>query len=263
MPTFLIHGDTTPLAGAEFIETRDALARYMFVTIEPGAAKEVWIRAVLPETLAHVAGPLYQIDKGDGDAIVLRQVRMQWWPWSPARPASESLDEVLRAAFADFYESVAAPNRGWFAEERDAVNRYVMGHLVPACTPGSVLHDPAQIGIQSAVQQPEGVGSRLSAPKDVVIWPAANGNCWGPDMLPVNAPLAVLEWKVDRPGKPKQKPDGDEAWLTAFTEQNRATLGYAVLLDFADGGTLTRLSVTRCQGGEWDEEWLVLPARET
>ena len=49
-------------------------------------------------------------------------------------------------------------------------------------------------------------------------------------MMPVNAPLAALEWKVDRPGKAKQKPDGDRAWLTAFTEQNRDSLGFVVLV---------------------------------
>ena len=112
----------------------------------------------------------------------------------------------------------------------------MFGHLVPACTPGSVLHDPAQIGIKAAVKQPGGVGSRLSAPKDVVIWPAANGNCWSPDMLPVNAPLAVLEWKCYRPGKAKQNPDG---------------------------GVLRRLSMARRRGGAWEDEWLVLPAGET
>ena len=82
-------------------------------------------------------------------------------------------------------------------------------------------------------------------------------------MMPGNAPLAALEWKVDRPGKAKQNPDGDRAWLTAFTEQNRDSLGFAVLVDFADGGVVRRLSVSRCEGGAWDDEWLVLPARET
>ena len=76
-------------------------------------------------------------------------------------------------------------------------------------------------------------------------------------MMPVDAPLAALEWKVDRPGKAKQNPDGDRAWLAAFTEQNPTSIG------FADGGVLRRLSVSRCEGGAWDDEWLVLPARET
>ena len=82
-------------------------------------------------------------------------------------------------------------------------------------------------------------------------------------MMPVNAPLAALEWKCDRPGKPRQNPDGDRAWLTAFTEQNRDSLGFVVLVDFADGGVVRRLSVSRCECGTWDEEWLVQPSRET
>ena len=105
--------------------------------------------------------------------------------------------------------------------------------------------------------------TRRASPADIAIWPTANGNCWGPDMMPVNAPLAALEWKVDRPGKAKQKPDGDRAWLAAFTEQNPTSLGFVVLVDFADGGVLRRLSVSRCEGRAWDEEWLVQPSRET
>jgi hypothetical protein len=252
MPTFAIRGDPSPLDGVETIETRDALARHALVTIEPGPDRSAWIRVVPLDALADVAGPIYQIDKAADETIVLREVRFQFWPFGPG---GDSLDDVLRAAFADFYEALSRPNGGWFAKERDCVNRFAMGHLVPACTPGGVLHDPAQIGIESPVKQPEGVGSRLSAPKDVVIWPRPHGNCWSPDMLPVNPPLAVLEWKCDRPGKPKQSPDGDRAWLTAFAEQNPGSLGYAVLAEFVDGGVLRRLSVARCEGGEWDEEW--------
>ncbi len=82
-------------------------------------------------------------------------------------------------------------------------------------------------------------------------------------MMPVDAPLAALEWKVDRPGKAKQNPDGDRAWLAAFTEQNPTSLGFVVLVEFADGGVVRRLSVSRCEGGAWDDEWLVRPSRET
>lgn len=37
----------------------------------------------------------------------------------------------------------------------------------------------------------------------------------------------------------------------------------AVLVEFAEGGVVRRLSVARCEGGAWDEGWLVLPVRET
>jgi hypothetical protein len=259
MPTFAIHGDTRPLAGAETIETRDALARFMFVTIEPGAPGEVWIRAVAPHELASFHGPLYQIDKDDA-TIILREVRVQFWPFGPG---GDSLDEILHAAFDAFYASLAAPNGGWFAKERDCVNRFVMSQLVPACTPGSVLHDPAQIGIESAVKQPAGIGQRRTSPADIAIWATPHGNCWSPEMLPVAAPLAVLEWKCNRPGKEKQKPDDDRAWLTAFTTENLASLGYSVLVDFTEGSVLRRLTVSRCEGREWSEGWFERPARET
>ena len=82
-------------------------------------------------------------------------------------------------------------------------------------------------------------------------------------MMPVNAPLAVLEWNCDRPGKARQSPDGDRAWLKAFTEQNRDCLGYAVLVEFTDGGVVRRLSVDRCEGGAWDEGWFESSVHKT
>lgn len=103
-----------------------------------------------------------------------------------------SLDEILQAAFEAFYASLAAPTGGWFAKERDCLNRFVMSCLVPACTPGSVLHHPAQIGIESAVKQPTGIGQRRTSPADIAIWSRPHGNCWSPAMLPVVAALAVL-----------------------------------------------------------------------
>jgi hypothetical protein len=88
MPTFVIHGDVSPLEGAETIETRDALARHMFVTIEPGAPREVWIRAVLPEELASFRGLLYQIDKDADETIILRQACVEFWPFRPGGDCS-------------------------------------------------------------------------------------------------------------------------------------------------------------------------------
>jgi hypothetical protein len=66
-----------------------------------------------------------------------------------------------------------------------------------------------------------------------------------------------------RPGKEKQKPDGDREWLAAFTVENPSSLGYAVLVDFAEGGGLRRLTVSRREGGEWSEQWFARLARET
>lgn len=55
-------------------------------------------------------------------------------------------------------------------------------------------------------------------------------------MMPVIAPLAALEQKVDRPGNP----DGDRAWLSAFTDGTRR----------ASGSTSCSTSLTAaCYGG--------------
>jgi hypothetical protein len=257
MPKFIFHGDASPLDEAETIEARDDLARYMFVTLEPGPDRTLWICAVPLKGLADFKGPLYQLDRDDEqDALVFRQVDIKFWPWRESRPAA-TLDEMLQAAFSDFHARLTSPGTTWFAKERDCVNRFAMAHLVPACAPGSVLHDPAQIGIEMAVKQPSGVGARPAAPKDLVIWDEPCVTCWSPEMLPKRSPLAVLEWKAQRPTAATQDTEKDREWLTAFSRDNPASVGYSVFLEWADGGLLRRMEVSRCSEGRWDDRWFV------
>ena len=197
MPTFIIKGDSSLLESAETVETRDELVRHMFVTLEQGPDKAVWIRAVPPQGLAAFDGPLFQIDKDDEqDALVLRQVQMRFWPWDEAASLSPgrhtSLDDMLKAAFNDFFSTLSQPGAGWFAKERDCVNRFAMAHLVPSCCPGAAIYHPAQIGIEIGVRQPERVGSRPTAPKDLVIWERPCSTSWSSTMEPTLVPLAVL-----------------------------------------------------------------------
>ncbi len=263
MPSLIIYGDTSLFENAGSIETRDDLVRHMFVTLEPSPDQTLWIRAVPLEALAGFKGTVYQLDRDEKqDAIILRQVSMSFWPWGddavqPAEAPRQdtTLDEILHAAFADFYEALSKPGTGWFAKERDCVNRFAMAHLVPACTPGCVLHHPAQIGIEIGVKQPDGIGTRPASPKDLVIWEEPYSTSWSSAMLPMRAPLAILEWKSQRPEKAKQKTDDDREWLCKFTEQNPNRLGYSVLVDWTDDGVLREVTVSRCQGGEWSEEW--------
>jgi hypothetical protein len=202
-------------------------------------------------------GPLFQVDYDtERDALVLNQVQMRVWPWGRA---AETLDEFLREAFDEFYESLSQPGGGWFAKERDCVNRFVMGHLVPFCSPASPLKHPSQIGMEVAVKMPDGMGSRLTSPKDVVIWGSPHGTCWSAEMKPTHAPMAVLEWKCQRETGSKQDTAEDQVWLEAFCRENPDSHGYSVFLDWSGDGVLRGLTVARCSGGTWDDGWLRRP----
>lgn len=260
MPGIMIDGDSRLFQRAEGVEIQDALTRHMFVTAESAAeGKTVCIRGVHLKDLATFRGPLYQVDRDDDqDALVLRQVRVQFWPWGPPHPA-ETLDELLLAAFEEFHESLSQAGNGWYAKERDCVNRFVMGHLVPACRAGAAIEHPSQIGMETPVKMPDGIGTKLSSLKDVVIWDVPFGTCWTPHMKPERAPLAVLEWKSQRELGSKQDTSADRAWLKAFCEENPDSQGYAVFLDWAADGVLRGMTVSRCVGGAWNNEWFRRP----
>lgn len=260
MPGLMIEGDDTLFRHAEGVQFRDELVRYMFVTIEPGAGKELCIRAVSNKEIPSLRSPLFQVDRDEeNDAIVLRQLQMRLWPWNSPKPAVATVEQLLRTAFEDFYESLSKADEGWFAKERDCVNRFVMAHLVPTCSPGSPIKHPSQIGMETPVKMPEGIGTRRSSLKDVVIWDAPFGTCWTPAMEPKRAPLAVLEWKSQRETGSKQDTAEDEAWLQAFCEQNPGSHGYSVFLDWNAAGVLREMAVRRCIDGKWNKSWFRRP----
>lgn len=172
------------------------------------------------------------------------------------------LDAMLELAFKQFHRAIVGTQGTWFGKERDCVNRFVMGHLVPLCRTGRhAVKDPAQIGIEVAVCQPSGYRGRKSAPKDLVIWQNTWGTCWDANLEPVEAPLAVIEWKVRHPKARKQTIDKatehDRGWLGEFTRENKGRLGFSVYLDWSRNWTVEEFAVARCETGKWVDEWLV------
>jgi len=260
MPGLMIDGDTSLFENVEEYDFRDELIRHMLVTVERGPGKVLCVRGVHMKDLASFRGPVFQVDRDEAnDAIVLRQVQFRFWPWESSEPAAASLEDLLRAAFEDFYESLSRAEQGWFAKERDCVNRFVMAHLVPTCAPGAPIAHPSQIGMETPVKMPDGIGTRRSSLKDVVIWDAPFGTCWTPEMEPKRAPLAVLEWKSQRETGSKQDTAEDEAWLKAFCEQNPGSHGYSVFLDWNAAGVLREMVVRRCVDGKWNKSWFRRP----
>lgn len=203
----------------------------------------------------------------DGDSSIfdksenIEQVPIEFSQQGAAPKAAGSLEDVLRKAFDDFYETLSGENASWYAKERDCVNRFVMGHLVQACSPGSPLEHPTQIGTEIAVRKPRAFRPRESKKrstlKDLVIWDSHFGTCWTSDMKPRHAPLAVIEWKSRHPKGKKQNTTDDCAWLQAFCSENPGSQGYSVLLHWTPSGRLREMTVWQCSaGGSWDKCWL-------
>jgi hypothetical protein len=188
-------------------------------------------------------------------------------PTVEASAIHADLDEILQGAFTAFHAGFAGES--WRGKERDCVNRFVMGYLVAACSPGRLLEHPTQIGIEVAVKQPPGVGEKKTAHKDVVIWPKPFMSCWNQngDWNAVHTPLAVIEWKIHRLGARRRSPErdlqGDRNWVRAFSRENPESLGYSVFLDFTRAGKSSgnpcELAVSRCHAGKWQDAWLKLP----
>jgi hypothetical protein len=181
-----------------------------------------------------------------------------------AKKVGADLDAMLERAFAEFHTGLVRSSGWWFGKERDCVNRFVMGHLLPACSTGKyIVKDPAQVGIEMGVAQPRRIGTKPAAPKDVVIWREKFSTCWNSHLKPVTTPLAVIEWKVRHPKAAKQSirraTSHDRRWLGAFTAQQNESLGYSVYLEWTPDWAPRTFVVARCTSGEWDEEWFVRP----
>ncbi len=166
------------------------------------------------------------------------------------------IDRLVQRVLTEFREFIVAT--GWRGREREAVSLFAFKHLVPACAPGAVLHDPAQIGIEVPVPQVT-AGGKSQVAKDLVIWPAPHMTVWGDDGNPSRTPAVVMEWKsagfpVRSAGERRR--DRDRAWLRAWTAAHGG-VGYSVGLLF--GPDEVRLATDRVVSGSVDLDWLRLP----
>jgi hypothetical protein len=160
-----------------------------------------------------------------------------------------ALDLVIRESLVNLVTDVFGGT--WYGREREVVSLYAFGHLQALFREGSVLHHPAQIALDGAVPQLPGPDRKDLVCKDVVIWPEQGMTCWNKDKEPVNFPIAIVEWKVNKP-KVSQR---DVKWLCDFSAEKKHFVGYAVCLDLEQ--RQFRLSCTRVQLGRAQAEWLV------
>jgi hypothetical protein len=145
------------------------------------------------------------------------------------------IDRFLESAIGRFATWIGESS--WLGKERDCVNVFATQFVRPAVSSKSAIKDYSQVRIECGVPQPKNQGyDRPSAAKDLVIWHGPLDVAWDSNWQPVRVPWVVIEWKTRRSGRSNAIFDKhDEQWLMAFSEQNPASYGYAVTVDFSKG----------------------------
>lgn len=150
------------------------------------------------------------------------------------------IDDVVRAALSEFSESWL--HHRWYGKEHNWVSLFAFAHLVKACRPGTMLFDPARIAIEVGVPQPEGF-QRKATRRDIVVWREPGSSCWNLIGEPCHHPVAILEWKVHRPGFRNRLVERERRWLRAYSAWQADVVCYAVELEL--GGEHASMDVTR------------------
>jgi hypothetical protein len=158
------------------------------------------------------------------------------------------MDKLIAQSLRGFRRHVQETH--WSGRENEAVNIYALGFLLGGDLAGVKL-DPTQIGIEVAVADAPKKGKNAQVRKDLVIWSEAGMNRWHPGNLPRNKPLAILEWKVQRPNAAKPRDtEHDLDWLKSYSAKLARPdfIGYCVFLDLRSSPAM--ISVTRVAMGK-------------
>ncbi|OQW66176.1 MAG: hypothetical protein BVN29_06785 [Nitrospira sp. ST-bin5] len=169
----------------------------------------------------------------------------------------EALDEIVERSLRQFAKKTLQEK--WWGKEHDWVNLYTHGYLTKYCKPGSPLYDPGQIGIEVGVPQPPGY-KKKGVLRDIVIWRDPGTTCWDSEWKAVRHPLAILEWKVHRPGRRNREVHKEREWLRQYCAWQQNVVAYAIEVD-----TATKPSVLRCTrfyGETENQSWLNLEGVE-
>lgn len=152
----------------------------------------------------------------------------------------DALDQIISRSLKAFLNYIN--RQKWFGRENEAVSLYAFGFLQHERGRDRPLTNPAQIAIEVGVADtPKGPKSQVR--KDLIIWPTPGVNRWYPRQ-PRCEPLAIMEWKVRRPGvRGGFGTDRDVAWLSKHCAKKPETVGYSVLLDLT--GEKTSLQCIR------------------
>jgi hypothetical protein len=139
----------------------------------------------------------------------------------------------------------------WHVREREVVNLFVFGHLIPQFQTENL--NISQTSIEVAVlniPDPENENPKLSVSADIVVWPHKKATLWQ-----TCRPLARVEWKniSCREKAPRDlERQHDEDILRLNRNQQLAYVSYAVLTDQRDKHV--RLRCTRFVDGRSAQE---------
>ena len=178
-----------------------------------------------------------------------------------------TFERLFRAALESLLLDLAdAP---WYVRERDVVNLFVFGHLVPQFRTAQM--DIRQIGIEVPVQVlPESPKEKPSVYADIVVWPHNKATVWRKCK-----PLARIEWKnISCRAKKTAHLEGDHQKDILHLKRNShlASVSYALLTARQDGivelrckrivpGIETEFLSLRC-AGTGDETPITVPGYE-
>jgi len=144
----------------------------------------------------------------------------------------------------------------WRGKEHDWVNRFAHCYLLKHCTPNGPLYEAGQIAIEVGVPQPPGYLAPATR-RDLVIWPSPGLTCWDAEWRPIHHPIAIVEWKVHRPGRRNRDQPRKREWLRRYTQWQTEPVAYAVEINL--GCTPNTLTCSRFHAGAEVDVWLCLP----
>ena len=96
---------------------------------------------------------------------------------------------------------------GWKGKENDCVNLFTHAFLLNEVRPSNPIEHFAQVRIEIGVIQPTGVGTKVGARKDLVIWDQPRMTTLDDAWRPIKIPAAIIEWKAKKSPKRAAKLD--------------------------------------------------------
>lgn len=156
------------------------------------------------------------------------------------------LDTIVATSLREFEAWLNASS--WTGKEHDCVNLFVHGFLFKHICQGGPIKDFTQVGIEIGVPQPDGIGSKDSARKDLVIWDTPLAVAWDTEWRAVRHPSAIIEWKARRKIRSPALDPYDIDWLKRYSLHYPDFTGYAVTVDLSPEAR--RINTARISGGE-------------
>jgi hypothetical protein len=165
-----------------------------------------------------------------------------------------AFEELFRAALESLLPDLAASP--WYVREREVVNLFVLGHLIPQFQNENL--DITQLGIEVPVLKlPESSKAKRGKYADIVVWPHTKATIWQ-----TCKPLIQIEWKnISCREKNPRGLDQQHEKDIRYLNHNRKSvcMSYAVLTDQRDGHV--ELRCKRILDGKEPEDFFSSPLR--